>query len=86
MRVMLDKNSCQAKVLELVQSYCLAHNKRPEVSESTDLLEDLGFTSLDVMELIETLEDTLDIALPINELAEVKTVKDLTEVVVKAAQ
>ena len=72
--------------MRLVQDYCDAHNKRLHVSESTDLLDEVGLTSLDVMELIEALEDEFDIALPINDLAEVKSVEDLTQVALKAAQ
>lgn len=82
---MLRKDSCQKRVVALVQSYCDAHNKRLRVSESTDLL-DAGFTSLDVMELIEAVEDEFDIALPINDLAEVRSVEDLAEVALKAAE
>ncbi len=83
---MLEKEDCQKTVLRLVQGYCDAHNKRLQVSESTDLLDDVGLTSLDVMELVEALEDEFDIALSINELAEVRTVEDLTLIALKAAQ
>lgn len=77
---------CQESVVRLVQGYCDAHNKRLEVSESTDLLDEVGLTSLDVMELVEAIEDEFDIALPINDLADVRSVKDLTQVALKAAE
>lgn len=83
---MLKKIDCQETVVRLVQGYCDAHNKRLQVSESTDLLDEVGLTSLDVMELIEALEDEFDIALPINELAEVRTVEDLTRVALEAGE
>ena len=82
---MLNRIDCQETVLRLVQDYCDTHNKSLLVSESTDLLDELGLTSLDVMEMIESLEDEFDIALPINELAEVRSVGDLVEVTLKAA-
>lgn len=82
---MLDGVRCQETVVRLVQGYCDAHNKRLEVSESTDLL-DAGLTSLDVMELIEAIEDEFDIALPINDLAEVRTVEDLAQVALRAGR
>ena len=82
---MLNRIDCQETVLRLVQDYCDTHNKSLVVSESTDLLDELGLTSLDVMEMIESLEDEFDIALPINELAEVRSVGDLVEVTLKAA-
>jgi len=85
MCAMLNRVKCQAAVLRLAQDYCDTHNKSLRVSESTDLIDEIGLTSLDVMELIESLEDEFDIALPINDLAEVRTVGDLVEVAVKAA-
>ena len=85
MCAMLNWVNCQAAVLRLAQDYCDTHNKSLRVSESTDLIDEIGLTSLDVMELIESLEDEFDIALPINDLAEVRTVGDLIEVAVKAA-
>ncbi len=47
------------------------------VNEDVDLIEELGLASLDVMELIEQLEDIFDIAFPINELGDVRTIADL---------
>ncbi len=82
---MLNRVDCQEAVLRLAQDYCDRHNKSLRVSESTDLLDEVGLTSLDVMELIESLEDEFDIALPINDLAEVRSVGDLIEVTMKAA-
>lgn len=72
-------------MIELVQAHCDTHNKSLQVSESTDLLDEVGLTSLDVMELVESLEDEFDIALPINDLAQVRTVADLTSIAVQAA-
>ncbi len=86
MCAMLEESRCQKRVIELVQAYCDAHNKSLGVSESTDLLDEVGLSSLDVMELVESLEDEFDVALPINDLADVKTVADLTKVALKAAQ
>ena len=82
---MLNRVDCQETVLRLVQAYCDTHNKSLAVSESTDLLDDLGLSSLDVMELIEALEDEFDIALPINDLADARSVGDLVEVTLKAS-
>ncbi len=85
MCTMFDKGHCQETVVRLVQGYCDTHNKGLEVSESTDLL-DAGLTSLDVMELIEAIEDEFDIALPINDLAQVRTVENLAQVALRAAE
>ncbi len=51
----------------------------PELDENTDLLTDLGLDSLAVMRLVEAVEDEFDLAIPLNILADVKTIKDLSE-------
>ncbi len=55
---------------------------RPMVPEGqplaadTDLVSDLGFDSLKVMKLLEDVEDTYDISIPLNVLPDVRTVGD----------
>ena len=51
----------------------------PELDENTDLLTDLGLDSLAVMRLVEVVEDEFDLAIPLNILADVKTIKDFSE-------
>ena len=47
------------------------------IDENTDLVSDLEFDSLKVMNLIEDVEDYFDISIPLNVLADVRTIKDL---------
>ena len=47
-----------------------------ELEEDTDLVADLGLDSLRVMTLVEEVEDSLDISIPLNILANVRTIKD----------
>jgi acyl carrier protein len=47
-----------------------------EIEEETDLVADLGLDSLKVMKIVESVEDSLDISIPLNILPEVRTVKD----------
>jgi acyl carrier protein len=49
----------------------------PEVTAELDLVNDLGLDSLKVMEILENLEDTFDISIPINILPGIRTVGDL---------
>ena len=51
----------------------------PELDENTDLLMDLGLDSLAVMRLVEAVEDEFDLAIPLNILADVKTIKDFSQ-------
>ena len=47
-----------------------------KLEEDTDLVADLGLDSLRVMTLVEEVEDSLDISIPLNILANVRTIKD----------
>jgi len=47
------------------------------LGEHTDLVADIGLSSLQVMELIERLEDHFDLSIPLNLLPDIATVGDL---------
>jgi acyl carrier protein len=47
-----------------------------ELTEETDIVDDLDLDSMRVMELVLALEDSLDISVPLNILPQVRTVKD----------
>lgn len=47
-----------------------------KLGEDTDLVADLGLDSLRVMTLVEEVEDRLDMSIPLNVLANVRTIKD----------
>ena len=49
----------------------------PQLTPKLDLIDDLGLDSLKVMEILENLEDTFDISIPINILPGIRTVEDL---------
>jgi len=46
------------------------------VNVETDLVADLGLDSLKVMKLLESVEDSFDISIPLNILPDVRTVGD----------
>ena len=46
------------------------------VSEATDMVAELGLDSLKVMKIVENVEDSFDISIPLNILPEVRTVGD----------
>ena len=47
-----------------------------EIGEETDMVADLGLDSLKVMKIVESVEDSLDISIPLNILPDVRTIKD----------
>ncbi|MEF3167890.1 MAG: acyl carrier protein [Deltaproteobacteria bacterium] len=48
-----------------------------EIREDTEIAKDLGLDSLQVMEVVSEIEDAFDITFPVNELFEIRTVRDL---------
>ena len=63
------------QVLDILKP--IVPKKIPEVTAELDLVNDLGLDSLKVMEILENLEDTFDISIPINILPGIRTVGDL---------
>ncbi len=55
------------------------NKKGLELSETTDLVADIGLSSLEVMEFIEMIEDEFDISIPLNILPDVNTVGQLAQ-------
>ncbi len=50
-----------------------------ELSADTDLQEDVGMTSLQVMDLVLEIEEEFDISFPLNRLPDIRTIKDLAQ-------
>jgi acyl carrier protein len=53
------------------------NKKRLVLTEDTDLVADIGLSSLEVMEFIEKIEDRFDISIPLNILPDVNTIGEL---------
>lgn len=50
-----------------------------EVTLASNILEDLGADSLDVVDLVMSIEDEFDIEVPDEEIARIKTVGDVVK-------
>ena len=50
-----------------------------EINENTSVIDDLGADSLDLVELLMTLEDKYGVIVPDDEAVNLKTVKDIAE-------
>lgn len=55
------------------------------IADETDLIDDLGFDSLRVMEMLHDVEDVFDITYPLNTLSDLRTVKDFVLQIQKIA-
>ncbi len=64
-----------AIVTELIKPLAAAGRS---IREDTDLVSDLEFDSLKVMNLIEQVEDRFDVSVPLNILPDIRTVRDFT--------
>ena len=53
------------------------------IDEETDMVADLGLDSLKVMKIVESIEDSLDISIPLNILPEVRTIRDFAQQIQK---
>ena len=60
--------------------------KVADIKPDSRLVEDLGADSLDVVEMIITLEDEFGITLPDEEVANMKTVADVTKYITNNAK
>ena len=54
-----------------------SHQPEIELSEITELVADIGMSSLEVMEFIEQIGDEFDISIPLNILPSISTIGQL---------
>jgi acyl carrier protein len=59
--------------------------KPDQVTESASFAEDLEADSLDLVELVMSLEDSLDVKIEEDDLGEVKTVGDAVDLIIAAS-
>ncbi|MBS1734532.1 MAG: acyl carrier protein [Bacteroidetes bacterium] len=58
-------------------------NTNAQISPETNLISQLSIDSIKLLNLIMEVEDTFDISIPINALADVQTVRELVDLVHK---
>jgi acyl carrier protein len=79
---MAHYDTCLERILALLGPRAL---QRGPISASSDLIGDLGLSSIDVMEIIEQVEDEFDISFPLNSLPDIRTVNDLARALERLA-
>jgi acyl carrier protein len=73
---MADYAQALERVLETLAPFAAAKG-RERVVESSDLVGELGLSSIDVMEVIEHIEDEFDVSFPLNNLPNIRTAGDM---------
>lgn len=79
----MNRKEVIAQIIEIVTPLSTA--RLAVIGEDTELTGQLALDSLKVMDLLVAVEDHFDISVPINALADVKTVGDFATVVQKFA-
>lgn len=67
------------KLTQIVRDY--TGKQSIELTEDTVLLADLGLSSLDLVNLAAEIEDEFDIEIPDREIKNIKTVKDVIDLI-----
>ena len=71
---MPDYNEFLIRIFEILKPFA---KQGIILNEDSELVTELGLTSLQVMELIEQIEDHFDISIPLNILPDIRTIHDL---------
>lgn len=77
---MTDRSTILAKTLELIEPF---NKKGIDVSESTRFAQDLEWDSLTVLDFVANVEDEFDVLISMNQQAEIETVGQLADALVK---
>lgn len=73
---MTKRENYAARLKELVNQLA---EEGTQVDVDSDLVDDVGLSSIEIMELVEQLEDAYDISFPLNDLAEIRTINDMVK-------
>ena len=77
---MTDRSDMFDKLKDLIEPF---NKKGVEISEATTFANDLEWDSLTVMDFVAEVEDTFDIVITMNMQAEIETVGNLVDAVMK---
>ncbi len=76
--IMEQNNEIQTRVLDLL---CKKVGAARSISLDSSVVEDTGLDSVSVMDFVMELEDEFDITIPLDQIAEMRTVGDLANAV-----
>jgi acyl carrier protein len=77
---MTDRAAIYAKTLELIEPF---NKKGIAVTENTRFAQDLEWDSLTVLDFVANVEDEYDVLISMNQQAEIETVGQLADALVK---
>ncbi len=77
---MLEREAVLQRIVEFLARF---NEKGVVIGPETDLAADLEIDSVAAMDLVMEIEDAFDLDIPINEFADLRTVGDLVELVLR---
>ena len=80
---MPDYNEFISNIYQILQPFL---KQDITLTEDSELVTELGLSSLQVMMLVEQIEDHFDISVPLNILPDIRTVRDLAQQLEKLTQ
>lgn len=69
------------KVTEIIANQLSV--EKGKITETTNIAEDLGADSLDLVEILMSLEDEFGVSIPDEAIPEIKTIKDVVDFIEK---
>ena len=80
---MTDRSNILAKTIELIAPF---NKKGVEVTEATRFAQDLEWDSLTVLDFVANVEDEFDVLISMNQQAEIETVGQLADALIKLVE
>ena len=78
------RSTLRADVMdEICHQLASYHPEEQPITAATVIYKDLSIDSLAVMDIIMDLEDRFDVSIPINTVAEIRTVKELVDAILR---
>ncbi len=78
---MTDRDAIETRLLDLLAGFL---DEPADLAPDTDFVAGLGLESVQVMEFVMAVEEAFDIAIDLDSLSTVRSLRDLADVVVKA--
>lgn len=73
----------EKKVREFTVKYIYEHFNKKDIDGNLNLETDIGFDSIDIMEIMMAIEDEFDVDVVVNEFKEVDTINKIVSIVIK---
>ena len=82
-----NKASLRDSVLKVIYAELeKVNHQKITLSEQTDITTDMNVDSVAIMDLVFELEESFDISVPLNDLADIRTIKELADLIISISE